>query len=40
MHQQMEDQTRQQQGYQKANPTTKPAPSKSSGDYIDFEEIK
>ena len=45
MHQQMEDQTRQQEayqnnGYQKTNPTSKPAPSKSSGDYIDFEEIK
>ena len=45
MHQQMEDQTRQQQGYQnngyqKTNPTSKPAPAKPSGDYIDFEEIK
>jgi Sec-independent protein translocase protein TatA len=47
MHQQMEDQNRQQQGYQKTNPTSKsasqtdrPAPSKAGGDYIDFEEIK
>jgi len=40
MHQQMEDQTRQQQGYQETNPSSKPAPAKPSGDYIDFEEIK
>jgi hypothetical protein len=40
MHQQMEDQNRQQQGFQKASPASKPEPSKSGGDYIDFEEIK
>jgi hypothetical protein len=40
MHQQMEDQNQQQQGFQKTSPTSKPAPSKAGGDYIDFEEIK
>jgi hypothetical protein len=40
MHQQMEDQNRQQPGFQKTSPMSKPEPSKSSGDYIDFEEIK
>jgi hypothetical protein len=40
MHQQMEDQDRQQQGFQKTSPIRKPEPSKRADDYIDFEEIK
>jgi hypothetical protein len=39
MHENMENQARQQQGYTEP-PKQKPNPAKSSGDYIDFEEIK
>jgi hypothetical protein len=42
MHDQMEEQRRGQQGFSNtpSQPTPKPEPRQSKGDYIDFEEVK
>ena len=40
MHQKMEEQTKQQQGFTNGTEVQKPSSAKPAGDYIDFEEIK